>query len=49
MVNKYLGAVAFSNITGLKFGKRFLNPEGVLDEQGGIQQHTSLGYTVCSL
>ncbi len=30
----YLGAVAFNNITRLVFGKRFVNFEGVMDEQG---------------
>ncbi|KAJ0490359.1 putative cytochrome P450 [Helianthus annuus] len=30
----YLGAVAFNNITRLAFGKRFMNNEGVIDEQG---------------
>ncbi|KAK4793009.1 hypothetical protein SAY86_023444 [Trapa natans] len=34
MVKKYLGAVAFNNITRLAFGKRFENAEGVIDEQG---------------
>ncbi|CAN1288128.1 Cytochrome P450 98A2 [Linum perenne] len=33
-VKKYLGAVAFNNITRLAFGKRFVNSEGVMDEQG---------------
>ncbi|KAI3437016.1 uncharacterized protein J3R85_005742 [Psidium guajava] len=33
-VKKYLGAVAFNNITRLAFGKRFVNAEGVMDEQG---------------
>lgn len=33
-VKKYLGAVAFNNITRLTFGKRFMNWEGVLDDQG---------------
>lgn len=34
MVKKYLGAVAFNNITRIVFGKRFVNGEGVMDEQG---------------
>ncbi|KAB1222998.1 Cytochrome P450 98A2 [Morella rubra] len=34
MVKKYLGTVAFNNITRLAFGKRFVNSEGVMDEQG---------------
>ncbi|KAI9093574.1 hypothetical protein K1719_027023 [Acacia pycnantha] len=34
MVKKYLGAVAFNNITRLAFGKRFVNSEGIMDEQG---------------
>lgn len=34
LVKKYLGAVAFNNITRLAFGKRFVNAEGVMDEQG---------------
>ena len=34
MVKKYLGSVAFNNITRLAFGKRFVNEEGVMDEQG---------------
>lgn len=33
-MKKYLGAVAFNNITRLAFGKRFVNAEGVMDEQG---------------
>lgn len=33
-LRKYLGAVAFNNITRLAFGKRFMNAEGVVDEQG---------------
>ncbi|KAL5546791.1 hypothetical protein UlMin_006478 [Ulmus minor] len=33
-VRNYLGAVAFNNITRLVFGKRFMNSEGVIDEQG---------------
>ncbi|KAF8403583.1 hypothetical protein HHK36_011687 [Tetracentron sinense] len=34
LVKKCLGAVAFNNITRLAFGKRFVNSEGVMDEQG---------------
>ncbi|KAL3516347.1 hypothetical protein ACH5RR_023249 [Cinchona calisaya] len=34
LVKKYLGAVAFNNITRLAFGKRFVNSEGIMDEQG---------------
>ncbi|XP_059653669.1 cytochrome P450 98A2 [Cornus florida] len=34
LVKKYLGTVAFNNITRLAFGKRFVNDEGVMDEQG---------------
>ncbi|KAJ9180932.1 hypothetical protein P3X46_009117 [Hevea brasiliensis] len=34
LVKKYLGAVAFNNITRLAFGKRFVNSEGIIDEQG---------------
>ncbi|KAL6988092.1 hypothetical protein U1Q18_013836 [Sarracenia purpurea var. burkii] len=34
LVKKYLGAVAFNNITRLAFGKRFVNSEGVMEEQG---------------
>ncbi|XP_031272062.1 cytochrome P450 98A2 [Pistacia vera] len=34
LIRKYLGAVAFNNITRLAFGKRFVNSEGVMDEQG---------------
>ncbi|KAI6696957.1 hypothetical protein NL676_017076 [Syzygium grande] len=34
LVKNYLGAVAFNNITRLAFGKRFMNAEGVIDEQG---------------
>ncbi|CAI8613776.1 unnamed protein product [Vicia faba] len=33
-MRKYIGAVAFNNITRLAFGKRFVNAEGVMDEQG---------------
>ncbi|GMN53276.1 hypothetical protein TIFTF001_022419 [Ficus carica] len=33
-VRNFLGAVAFNNITRLVFGKRFMDSEGVLDEQG---------------
>ncbi|KAE8077280.1 hypothetical protein FH972_015855 [Carpinus fangiana] len=34
LVKKYLGAVASNNITRLAFGKRFMNAEGVMEEQG---------------
>ncbi|KAL0387721.1 UNVERIFIED_CONTAM: cytochrome [Sesamum radiatum] len=34
LMRKYLGAVAFNNITRLAFGKRFVNSEGVIDKQG---------------
>lgn len=34
VLRKYLGTVTFNNITRLVFGKRFVNEEGVLDEQG---------------
>ncbi|CAK9188554.1 unnamed protein product [Ilex paraguariensis] len=34
MMRNYLGSVAFNNITRLTFGKRFMNSEGVIDEQG---------------
>ncbi|KAI4325606.1 hypothetical protein MLD38_030988 [Melastoma candidum] len=34
LVKKYLGTVAFNNITRLAFGKRFVNDDGVVDEQG---------------
>ena len=34
LVKKYLGSVAFNNITRLALGKRFVNEEGVMDEQG---------------
>ncbi|KAL5994703.1 hypothetical protein ACLOJK_024756 [Asimina triloba] len=34
MVRKYLADVAFNNITRLAFGKRFVNGENVMDEQG---------------
>ncbi|PSS00244.1 Cytochrome P450 98A2 like [Actinidia chinensis var. chinensis] len=33
-LRKYLGAVAFNNITRLAFGKRFVNSDGAIDEQG---------------
>ncbi|KAK1293704.1 Cytochrome P450 98A2 [Acorus calamus] len=33
-VKNYMAAVAFNNITRLAFGKRFVNSEGVIDEQG---------------
>ncbi|KAE9604123.1 hypothetical protein Lal_00001595 [Lupinus albus] len=34
VVKKYIGNVAFNNTTRLAFGKRFMNSEGVMDEQG---------------
>ncbi|XP_073138499.1 cytochrome P450 98A2-like [Henckelia pumila] len=34
ILRKYIGAVAFNNITRLAFGKRFVNSEGLLDKQG---------------
>ncbi|KAL3533447.1 hypothetical protein ACH5RR_006968 [Cinchona calisaya] len=34
LMRNYLGSVAFNNITRLTFGKRFMNSEGVIDEQG---------------
>lgn len=34
LMRDYLGAVAFNNITRLTFGKRFMNSEGEIDEQG---------------
>ncbi|MED6177308.1 hypothetical protein PIB30_097033, partial [Stylosanthes scabra] len=34
LVKKYVGTVAFNNITRLAFGKRFVNSEGIMDEQG---------------
>ncbi|KAH9290222.1 hypothetical protein KI387_034339, partial [Taxus chinensis] len=34
IVKKYLSAVAFSNITRIAFGKRFVNEEGKMDPQG---------------
>ncbi|KAK7286648.1 hypothetical protein RJT34_21793 [Clitoria ternatea] len=34
MIKKYLGAVALNHITRLAFGKRFLNAEGMMDEEG---------------
>ncbi|XP_058737817.1 cytochrome P450 98A2-like [Vicia villosa] len=34
LMRKYIGAVAFNNITRLAFGKRFVNAKGVMDEQG---------------
>jgi 5-O-(4-coumaroyl)-D-quinate 3'-monooxygenase len=33
-MRNFLGSVAFNNITRLTFGKRFMNSEGELDEQG---------------
>ncbi|TMW84100.1 hypothetical protein EJD97_025790 [Solanum chilense] len=34
MLRGYLGSVAFNNITRLTFGKRFINSQGEVDEQG---------------
>ncbi|KAI3840698.1 hypothetical protein MKW92_012686 [Papaver armeniacum] len=34
IVKNYLSGVAFNNITRLAFGKRFVNSEGIMDEQG---------------
>ncbi|KAH7842151.1 hypothetical protein Vadar_002036 [Vaccinium darrowii] len=34
LLRKYLGAVAFNNITRLAFGKRFMNTKGKIDDQG---------------
>ncbi|CAA2949321.1 cytochrome P450 98A2 [Olea europaea subsp. europaea] len=34
LVKKYLGDVAFENLTRLAFGKQCMNSEGILDEQG---------------
>lgn len=34
VIRRYVGAVAFNNITRLLFGKRFENEEGVLNQQG---------------
>ncbi|CAM8975905.1 unnamed protein product [Rhodiola kirilowii] len=34
VLRKYLGDVSFNNITRLAFGKRFMNGDGVIDEQG---------------
>ncbi|KAI0511780.1 hypothetical protein KFK09_012412 [Dendrobium nobile] len=34
VVRNHLSGVAFNNITRLAFGKRFVNSEGVLDDQG---------------
>ena len=33
-MRKYLGAVAFNNVTRLAFGKRFVTSNGQMDEQG---------------
>ncbi|XP_041997408.1 cytochrome P450 98A2-like [Salvia splendens] len=33
-LRKYLGTVAFNNITRLAYGKRFINSQGVIDKQG---------------
>ncbi|KAL2482989.1 Cytochrome [Forsythia ovata] len=34
ILREYLGMMAFLHITRLSFGKRFINDEGVIDEQG---------------
>ncbi|KAK0587500.1 hypothetical protein LWI29_023896 [Acer saccharum] len=34
VLRKYLGSVAFNNITRLVFGKKFVSKQGVIDEQG---------------
>lgn len=34
VLRPYLGSVAFNNITRLSFGKRFVTPEGGMDDQG---------------
>ncbi|GER46296.1 cytochrome P450 [Striga asiatica] len=34
VLRKYLGAVAFNNITRLAFGKRFVSSQGIIDKQG---------------
>lgn len=34
VVKNFLAAVAFNNITRLAFGKRFVNADGIMDEQG---------------
>nr|WKA69985.1 p-coumarate 3-hydroxylase [Crocosmia x crocosmiiflora] len=34
VVREHISGVAFNNITRLAFGKRFVNSEGVMDEQG---------------
>lgn len=41
-VRDYLSAVSFNNITRLVLGKRFMNPKGVLNEQG-LEFKTFLG------
>ncbi|XP_059653671.1 cytochrome P450 98A2-like [Cornus florida] len=48
LVKKYLAAVSVNNITRLAFGKRFLNDDGVMDEQGldfkaNVENGTKLG------
>ncbi|BFG19933.1 hypothetical protein CerSpe_062070 [Prunus speciosa] len=54
LVRKYLGTVAFNNITRLAFGKRYANSEDEIDEQGrefkeiisnGVQMGGSLSIT----
>ncbi|KAK9064016.1 hypothetical protein SSX86_017888 [Deinandra increscens subsp. villosa] len=34
VLRSYLGAMSFNNITRLAFGKRFVNDDGVMDDQG---------------
>ncbi|KAI5662849.1 hypothetical protein M9H77_22172 [Catharanthus roseus] len=34
LMREFLGSVSFNNITRLTFGKRFMNSEGEIDEQG---------------
>ncbi|KAK3220832.1 hypothetical protein Dsin_014802 [Dipteronia sinensis] len=34
VLRKYLGSVAFNNITRMVFGKKFVSKQGVMDEQG---------------
>ncbi|KAI4386595.1 hypothetical protein MLD38_004515 [Melastoma candidum] len=34
LLRKYIGAVAFNNVTRLAFGKRFVDAEGAIDAQG---------------
>ncbi|GAV57822.1 p450 domain-containing protein, partial [Cephalotus follicularis] len=48
LLRNYLGSVGFNNITRLVFGKRFVNKEGEMDEQGSefkaiVGQEVKLG------